>query len=152
MEVSPGEKASLFEKEYALCQRQAVQWGDMDAYGHVNNAVYFRYFENIRMTFFEQVGVAEYMQKHQVGPILASTQCRFRSALVHPDQIIIATRITELREHDLIMQYAVFSEAQDKLAAEGEGRVVYYDYRRSQKAVIPESLRTKMKMSYNKTD
>ena len=43
-----------FFQEYPLSIEQDVLWGDMDAFQHVNNAVYFRYFEDIRLNFFEK--------------------------------------------------------------------------------------------------
>ena len=50
-----------------------VAWGEMDALGHVNNIVYFRYFETARIAYFERVKLLELMEKTGIGPILAST-------------------------------------------------------------------------------
>ena len=46
------------EKEYPLVLSEDVIWGDMDAYGHVNNKVYFRYFEDARIAYFDRIGHA----------------------------------------------------------------------------------------------
>src|SRR5687767_1167703 len=48
-----------------------VQWGDMDAFGHVNNTVYFRWFESARIAYFEKIGLNERMRRDRKGPILA---------------------------------------------------------------------------------
>ena len=58
-----------------------VAWGEMDAMGHVNNVVYLRYFESVRMVYLERIGLMAHMQEHGVGPILAETRCRFRLPL-----------------------------------------------------------------------
>ena len=124
---------------------QDVNWGDMDAFGHINNTVYFRYFENIRMAYFEKTSVNEHKNATQIGPILASTQCQFRAPLTYPDHIHIGTRIKELEkieqgEKRFTMEYAVFSEQQDCIAAKGEGLIVYNNYNEGKSCAIPESI------------
>src|SRR5438132_318030 len=78
--------------------QQAVVWGDMDSYRHVNNTVYFRYFENVRLEYFRQMGWFEYEDRTGIGPILAATQARFRKALSYPDTISVGARVTERGE------------------------------------------------------
>ena len=51
-----------FKQQYPVIVDDIVRWGDMDAFGHVNNTVYFRYFEQARIGYFEQVQAMEYMQ------------------------------------------------------------------------------------------
>ena len=64
-----------------------VVWGEMDSYRHVNNTVYFRYFENARLEYFRRLGWFEYEQETGIGPILAATQARFRKPLTYPDRV-----------------------------------------------------------------
>lgn len=127
-------------KNYPLVITQNVIWSDLDSYQHVNNAVYFRFFEDVRMRLFENAGVADYMGKHQVGPILASTTCNFRAPLTYPDTIHIAAGIEEIKTRTLTMKYSVCSEGLDKQAAEGEGLIVFYDYQRKLSCEIPHGL------------
>jgi len=127
-------------KDYPLVITKKVAWGHMDAFAHVNNTVYFRYFEDIRMEFFETAGAMEHMKKTRIGPILASTRCDFRTPLEHPDTINIGTRIEDLKEKRFTMKYIIYSEAKDKIAAEGEGLVVYVDYSKGQSCPVPEPM------------
>ena len=60
---------------------QPVVWGEMDAYQHVNNVVYFRYFENARLAYVERLRWPEFEKITGIGPILAATQARFKRAL-----------------------------------------------------------------------
>ncbi len=62
-----------------------VQWGDMDAFQHVNNVVYFRWFESARMRLFEAIG---FTGSDVVGPILHSTSCRYRAPIYYPDALV----------------------------------------------------------------
>src|SRR5881396_95323 len=53
-----------------------VQWGDQDAFGHVNNVVYFRWMESARIEYFRQAAIGS-TSNQGVGPILASLKCDF---------------------------------------------------------------------------
>ena len=114
-----------------------VAWGEMDAMGHVNNTVYLRYFESVRMTYFERIGLMAYMKAHGVGPILAETRCRFRLPLDYPDQVDVGARVTSLDDDRFMMKYAVVSRQHGRLAAEGDGLIVTYDYQAGRKANVP---------------
>lgn len=121
-----------------------VAWGEMDAFGHVNNIVYFRYFETARIAYFEKLAVREFLERDPVGPILAETACRFRAALSYPDTVSIGARVTSVGEDRFVMRYAVFSHRLGRLAAEGEGTLVCFDYRQNRKASVPEKLRARI--------
>lgn len=133
------------EKEYPVAIEQPLIWGDMDAYEHVNNTVYFRYFEDVRIAYFEKIGVNEHKKETNIGPILASTTCNFRLPLEYPDNIKIVADIEDVKEKRFTMKYKVFSEKLGALAAEGEGLVVFYDYNEGKSCAIPEEVKTKMK-------
>src|SRR2546428_12744196 len=75
-----------------------VIWGEMDSYRHVNNVVYFRYFENARLEYFRRLGWFELEKETGIGPILAATQARFRRPLTYPDTISIGARILSMKE------------------------------------------------------
>ncbi len=126
------------KEKYPLVLSQDLIWSDMDSYQHINNAVYFRYFEDVRIAYFEKVGVNEYKEKTEIGPILASTTCDFRAPLTFPDTIHVATVIEDIQRNRFKMKYLVYSERLNKIAAEGEGLIVYYDYQRERSCEIPE--------------
>lgn len=119
-----------------------VAWGEMDSFGHVNNIVYFRYFESARIAYFDRIHFRG--DDGAIGPILASTHCRFRRPLVYPDRVSVGARITDVGDDRFTMQYRVFSHAQNAVAAEGEGLVVSYDYREGAKAALPPEVRARI--------
>ncbi|MBT6178345.1 MAG: acyl-CoA thioesterase [Deltaproteobacteria bacterium] len=114
-----------------------IAWGQMDAFEHVNNVVYFRYFEDARITYFRELGMLEEMESCGQGPILASTQCRFILPLKYPDEVTVGASVRELGADRFSMQYRVFSHKQQAVAAEGTGRIVYFDYKNNKKAALP---------------
>lgn len=118
-----------------------VAWGDMDAMGHVNNTVYLRFFESARIAYFERVGFLEEMERSGVGPILASTHCRFRRPLTYPDRVWVGARARDMARDRFLMIYRVVSAARGEIAAEGDGLIVSYDYRQQRKAPLPDVVR-----------
>lgn len=121
-----------------------VAWGDMDAFGHVNNVVYIRWFESGRVAYLMQLGLIEFLNKGTVAPILHSIQCRYRAAVTWPDTIIVATRVTAIGVDRMTYQHRVISQRLNRIAAEGEGIVVSFDYRTGQKTAVPDEVRTRI--------
>lgn len=118
-----------------------VAWGEMDAFNHVNNAAYFRYFESARIAYFEKIGMLAYMEEHGIGPILGHTECRFRIPLTYPDTLAVAAWVSELGEDRFLMQYTVTSHKAQAVAAEGTGRIVCVEYASGKKTALPDALR-----------
>ncbi|MGM0452662.1 MAG: acyl-CoA thioesterase [Thermodesulfobacteriota bacterium] len=123
---------------------QELIWGDMDAFAHINNTVYFRYFEDARIAYFEKTGVIEYMENHRIGPILASTQCDFRAPLAYPGRIEIAAGVEAVEAKRFTMAYEVYSRNLEKTAATGRAVIVYYDYANGRSCEIPESIESRI--------
>lgn len=126
---------------YPVVVETPVAWGEMDAFQHVNNVVYFRYFETGRIAYFERSGLTAFMQRTGIGPILASASCKFKFPLTYPDTVLIGVRVGEIGTDRFTMHFRVVSTRHQRLAAEGEGVVVAYDYRANQKAPLPAAVR-----------
>jgi acyl-CoA thioester hydrolase len=129
------------DADFPVIYETPVAWGEMDSMGHVNNIIYFRYFESARLAYFERVGFLDEMKRSGVGPILATTKCRFRKPLTYPDRIRVGATVSQVQEDRFTMLYCIESEALGAIAADGEGLVVAYDYRTKQKAPLPDSVR-----------
>jgi acyl-CoA thioester hydrolase len=130
--------------EFPVVIEWPVAWGDMDAFGHVNNIYYFRYFESARIAYFERIAFMETMERTGVGPILAAARCRFKYAVRYPDTVHVGVRVTEMGEDRFLMEYRVVSGSSGRVAAEGDGLIVAYDYRENRKAPIPEETRRRI--------
>ncbi len=126
---------------YPVTVEIPVQWGEMDAYGHVNNAVFFRYFETARIAYLDRCGFLEAYERLQIGPILHSTECRFRQPLRYPDTIVAGARALQIDADRFTMGYAVFSKGQSQIIAEGRGIIVSFDYAQNEKTPLPDSVR-----------
>ncbi|MEO5511151.1 MAG: thioesterase family protein [Longimicrobiales bacterium] len=131
-------------EEFPIILEVDVAWGEMDAFAHINNAAYFRYFESARIAFLLAIGLVDLAANDGIGPILASTSCVFRRPLTFPDRIRVGARASEVSDDRFTMEYIVVSNALDAVAATGTGVVVAYDYNRGAKASIPSAVRARM--------
>jgi acyl-CoA thioester hydrolase len=130
--------------EYPVVIELPIAWGDMDAFQHVNNVVYFKYFESARISYLEKLNFIEYMNETGIGPILASTQCRYKIPLTYPDHVTVGAKVETIDEKRFKMKYAVVSHKHKKIAALGEGVIVTFDYQKNKKAIIPDEIRKRI--------
>jgi len=121
-----------------------IAWGDMDALRHVNNILFFRYFETARIKYFEQAGFIETMEKDYIGPILASISAKFIKPLFYPDTVTVGARVTSIEPDGFIMEYIIVSKSKG-IAAIGDSKMVAYDYKSSEKTTLPDSVRKKIR-------
>ncbi len=119
-----------------------VQWGEMDAYGHVNNTVVFRFFESARIAFLVECNFIRAYDELKIGAILHSTACRFRQPLYYPDTVQVGARVTQIQTDRFEMEYVVFSTSQKTVAAEGTATVVSFDYNERAKTSLPQMVVT----------
>jgi acyl-CoA thioester hydrolase len=131
-------------QDFPVTIRLPVAWGEMDAFQHVNNVVYFRYFESARIVYFDAIEIMNVMETTGVGPILAETRCRYRIPLTFPDTVTVGVRVSTLAPQGITMQYAVASRRHGKLAAEGDGRIVTIDYAGGGKTDLPGVVRERI--------
>src|SRR2546421_5495361 len=133
-----------YRQDARLCSMVTVEipvaWGDMDAFGHVNNTIYFRWFESARIAYFEKIGMNERMKRERKGPILARTTCDYEKPLTFPDTIRATARVVKLGNTSFVMEYRVTS-AKHGPAAKGEGVIVLIDYEKGGKVPLDDELR-----------
>ena len=118
-----------------------IRWGDMDAMGHVNNTLYFRYMEIARLQWMFDSGVPANPEGE--GPVIVNAFCNFIKQLEFPGEVLIHTYsgVVGRTSFDTYHELFMVSEA-EKLYANGGATVVWVDFPRQQSAPIPERLRT----------
>jgi acyl-CoA thioester hydrolase len=126
--------------DHPLALSWPVQWGDQDAFGHVNNVVYFRWMESARIEYFRRSGLGT-IDNTGIGPILASIKCDFRRQLKYPDSLLITGSILSIGRTSMKMAHRVYSETQRAIAAEGDSVLVFFDYRSQRPVVVPDEVR-----------
>ena len=126
--------------DFTIVIELPVVWGEMDAYGHVNNIIYFRYFESVRIAYFEQMEFVEYKKKTGIGPILAQTSCRFKIPLFYPDYVKVGARVPSIDSDRFKMEYKMVSKKHQSVAATGDGVIVCFNYIENKKVPLPDDL------------
>ena len=120
--------------------RIPVRWGDMDAYGHVNNTVYFRFLEQARCEWLEQVGV-RVRPDEAVGPVIINASCTFLIPVNYPSTVVVKMYVGEPGRSSVMTWYELFVEGDERLYAEGAAKTVWMDMRTGKSAPIPDFIR-----------
>ncbi|MCB1656889.1 MAG: acyl-CoA thioesterase [Moraxellaceae bacterium] len=123
---------------FPIVQAQMVAWGEMDAFAHVNNVAYYRYFESVRISYLQTIGALEHLDV--CNPVVAANSCRYLKSIRYPDELEIGARVVELRSSGFRMEYAIFSQQHKSIVATGEAIVVIVDAQ-GQKVSLPEELK-----------
>ena len=121
--------------------KMPVQWGDQDAFGHVNNTRSIRWFETARMEYFALGPIVELLQGTRLGPILVSIHCDYRQQLAYPDTVHVTARIKKIGRTSMVMEHQVFSQQQQTLVSEGDSTIVLFNYAKNEPQPVSEELR-----------
>ncbi len=141
LQAEPRSGAARALPDFPILVPLVVQWGDMDAFAHVNNVVYLRWFESARMALLSAVG---FVSGDGVGPILHSQSCRYRRPLYAPDEIVAAARVVDVKEDRFDVELALWSANTQAVAATGAATMVSFDYATQTKAALPSSVRASL--------
>lgn len=116
-----------------------VRWGDMDAYGHVNNTLYFRYFEEARFQWMLDKGLP---LKSDTHPVVVTIGCTFLRPIFHPEILRIDVYLSEQGRSSFMVKYKVFTLSQPETpAAEGYSKVVWVSATDGKSVPLPNVVR-----------
>lgn len=116
-----------------------IRWGDMDAFGHVNNTLYFRYFEEARFKWMLHEGMPMDSATH---PVVVTIGCAFLRPLFHPDTLRIDLEISEPGRSSFMMTYKVYSSKdQENPCTEGYSKIVWVDRTTGKSVPLPDEAR-----------
>jgi acyl-CoA thioester hydrolase len=130
--------------DFPITVRFPVQWGEMDAYGHVNNARYFTWFEAARIAYMARVGlVSPEMQKPEggVGPIVAATNAEYLRPVVFPADLVVGARVSRIGTTSITMEYAVDDAHTGQRYSRGGAVLVTLRYPSYEKVSVPAEIR-----------
>lgn len=126
---------------YPVTVEFPIHWGEMDAFGHVNNARFFTWFESSRIAFFQAAGVS-LDPTHSVAPILAAAHCDYVEPVVFPARLVVGAKATKLGNTSLTLEHAVWrAGAPERILARGTSVVVLLNYATGEKVRVPEAAR-----------
>jgi acyl-CoA thioester hydrolase len=121
-----------------------VRWGDMDAYGHVNNTVYFRFLEEARVQMLADWGAGD-IQNSTIAPVIITAGCTFLRPVNYPNTVKVNCFIGQLGRSSVMTYYKVTTLAEpDVVTTEGYAKTVWMDHPTGKSAAIPEAIRTRL--------
>jgi acyl-CoA thioester hydrolase len=127
-------------KKLLLEMNIPIRWGDMDAMGHVNNTIYFRYFEILRIEWGERTGTQPNPQGE--GIVIVSTFCNFLRQLEYPGEVLGRYYVGAVGRTSFD-NYMTLSRSDDPdtVYASGGCRTVWVDFPKQKSAPLPDRLR-----------
>jgi acyl-CoA thioester hydrolase len=125
---------------YAHFTAISTRWSDNDAYRHVNNVVYYGFFDTAVNQLLIQAGALDLEQSPAIG-LVVETQCRYFAPISFPDRVTVGLRLAHLGSSSLRYELAVFRNDDDAAAAEGHFVHVYVDRTSNRPVPVPDAVR-----------
>lgn len=116
-----------------------VRWGDMDAYGHVNNTLYFRYFEEARFQLMKDKNIPAHGDSH---PVVVTIGCTFLRPIFHPDHLRVDIYLADPGRSSFMIYYKIITASHpDSPSAEGYSKVVWVSSDTGKSVALPDNVR-----------
>lgn len=131
--------------DFPVITELPVQWGDQDALGHVNNVVFFRWWETARIAYCQEIGLMRADSTLAIGTVLAAMQCDFRRQLIFPDTVRIGSRLARVGNSSIRIEHRLVSLSQNEIAAEAVSTIVAFDFDTQQSLPVPAEMRAAMR-------
>ena len=132
---------SMHNTYYPVSLEISVVWGEMDALQHVNNVVYFRYFETVRIEYLQRIGIMALLANGQMMPVVAETSAHYRRPVTFPDTLLVEARVSDVGEYGFTMSYQITSRQQAAVTTLGDARVVMLDKTTGKKMALTAALK-----------
>nr|WP_309669705.1 thioesterase family protein [Gemmatimonas sp.] len=126
--------------EYAHLTAIDTRWMDNDAYGHVNNVVYYSFFDTAVNRWLIERGLLDIAGSEAIG-LVVETQCRYASPITFPDRVTAGIRVVHLGRSSVRYELALFRNEDEAPAATGHFVHVYVDRASRTSVAIPETVR-----------
>ncbi len=125
---------------YRAFRSIATRWMDNDAYGHVNNVVYYSWFDTAVNAYLIERGVLDIHQGETIGLVI-ETQCNYFAPLAFPETVEVGIRVAKLGSSSVRYEVGIFG-ASDLTAAKGHFVHVYVDKNTRRPVPLPAPLKT----------
>ncbi len=141
-ELSSGERASrALRDRYKYFLAVTARWMDNDVYGHVNNAVYYSYFDTVVNRYLIEAGVLNLAHGDVIG-LVVETHCQYFGPIAFPDEVQIGLRVARLGRTSVCYELGVFRNSDLQASAQGHFVHVYVDRATRRPTPLSRELRT----------
>ncbi|MFK8077833.1 MAG: acyl-CoA thioesterase [Granulosicoccus sp.] len=130
-------------QSYSYFKPISTRWIDNDVYGHINNAVYYTYFDTVCNSFLiEHCGFN--IQKSPIVGFVVATSCQYVSPMVFPDTVLAAMRVNRLGNSSVEYGVGLFRNDENSVSAHGTFTHVFVNRETSKPVTIPDGVRNQL--------
>lgn len=126
--------------DYPHHQSITTRWMDNDAYGHVNNVVYYSYFDTVVNTYLIARGVLDIANGPVIG-FAVESGCKYLAPLAYPETLTAGLRVAHIGRSSVRYEIAIFRQGAESAAAQGHFVHVYVDRESRRPVELPAPLR-----------
>ena len=108
---------------YPIIHHQPIHWGEMDAFNHLNNVVFYRYAESARIVYLQALGMFD----GSMVTVLAQSSCQYLRPVTYPDTLLLGVRCQRLGNTSIVIEYSYYSCAQKVIVATADAVIVRLD-------------------------
>lgn len=117
-----------------------TRWIDNDAYGHINNVVYYEYFDTVTNAYLISHGVLDITRGTVIG-LMVETHCSYFRSIAFPDHVRAGLRVAKLGTSSVRYEIGIFRNNEDTASAQGYVVHVYVDRATNKPVPLPEALK-----------
>ncbi|KZK76038.1 Thioesterase superfamily protein [Pseudovibrio sp. Ad13] len=137
----PKKPAAHTRAHYAFFSDVQTRWEDNDVYGHINNAVYYSYFDSAVNAYLIENDALNIHEGDEIGLVVESG-CQYFSEIAYPEKIDIGLRVGHLGNSSVRYELALFAQDAERAAAQGFFTHVYVDRATRRPQTLSGNLRT----------
>ena len=105
---------------YPIIHHQPIHWGEMDAFNHLNNVVFYRYAESARIAYLQALGMFD----GSMVTVLAQSSCQYLRPVTYPDTLLLGVRCQRLGNTSIVIEYSYYSCVQEAIVATADAVIV----------------------------
>jgi acyl-CoA thioester hydrolase len=135
-----GRPAPEHRTAYKAFREITTRWMDNDVYGHVNNVIYYSYFDTAVNHYLIDVGYLDLSSSAVIG-LVVETQCSYLNPIVFPDRVTAGIRVAKIGTSSVRYEIGLFRNADETASAQGHFTHVYVDRASKRPVPLPEALR-----------
>ncbi len=128
---------------YRVWREIGTRWADNDSYGHVNNTVYYQWFDTAVNAWLIEAGLLDVPSGDPIG-LVVETGCRYSAPLAYPEPVEVGLAVERLGGSSVRYRLGVFAKGSDQAAAEGHFVHVYVSRATRRPVPLPEEWRKKL--------
>lgn len=129
--------------EFKAWRRFTTRWSDNDAYGHVNNTIFYQWFDSAVNSWLVEQEMLDIASGDPIG-LVVETRCSYFAPLAFPMDVEVGLAVASLGRSSIRYRIGVFASGENRAAAQGEFVHVVVDREKRRPVEIPASWRTKL--------